>query len=198
MRRRSVVAGSARAGAGRRADQGPACHRVLNEFLAARRDTPVVVDTGDALFAAVDIRANEILAPAYYATMGFAVPAALGAQIASGQRPIVIVGDGAFQMTGRRFAGAGYGCRPVVVVFNNTRWEMLQAFFPDAKYNATVAWPFAELAELWGGRGFNARTTETISRGARRRVGERRVRADRSHPRAWRHLTNTPRVCQGI
>jgi indolepyruvate decarboxylase len=30
-------------------------------------------------------------------TMGFAVPAALGAQIASGRRPLVLVGDGAFR-----------------------------------------------------------------------------------------------------
>jgi len=51
-----------------------------------------------------------------------------------------------------------YGCNPVIVLFNNTRWEMLQAFFPDANYNATVSWPYARLAELWGGRGFVART----------------------------------------
>ena len=31
--------------------------------------------------------------------------------------------------------------------------EMLQAFFPDAGYNDRVAWPFAKLAGLWGGRG---------------------------------------------
>ena len=138
---------------------------VLNEFLASRSDTPVVADTGDALFAAVDIRANEIVGPGYYATMGFAVPAALGVEIASGKRPIVLVGDGAFQMTGPEVSQAPvYGCRPVVVVFNNTRWEMLQAFFPDATYNATVAWPFAELAEKWGGRGFMARTPGELRR----------------------------------
>jgi indolepyruvate decarboxylase len=132
---------------------------VLNDFLATRTTTPVVVDTGDALFAAVDIRANEIVGPGYYATMGFAVPAALGVEIASGRRPLVLVGDGAFQMTGAEISQAPqYGCRPIVVVFNNARWEMLQAFFPDAGYNTTVPWPFAKLAELWGGRGFNART----------------------------------------
>jgi len=137
----------------------------LNEFLAAHRDTPVVVDTGDALFAAVDIRANEIVGPAYYATMGFAVPAALGVEIASGKRPVVLVGDGAFQMTGPEISQAPvYGCRPIVVVFNNARWEMLQAFFPDAGYNTTVPWPFAKLAELWGGRGLSARTPGEFTR----------------------------------
>ena len=62
-------------------------------------------------------------------------------------------------MTGAEISQAPvYGCSPIVVVFNNARWEMLQAFFPDASYNTTVRWPFAKLAELWGGRGFNART----------------------------------------
>ena len=131
----------------------------LNEFLADHLDVPLVSDTGDCLFAAVDVRSNEIVAPAYYATMGFAVPAALGLQVATGRRPLVLVGDGAFQMTGPEISHAPeYGCNPVIVLFNNTRWEMLQAFFPDAKYNDTVPWPFAKLADLWGGRGFHART----------------------------------------
>jgi indolepyruvate decarboxylase len=137
----------------------------LNDFLAGHSDTPVVVDTGDALFAAVDIRANEIVGPAYYGTMGFAVPAALGVEIAGGRRPIVLVGDGAFQMTGPEISHApAQHCRPIVVVLNNSRWEMLQAFFPDAGYNGTVPWPFAQLAELWGGRGFNARTPGEFNR----------------------------------
>jgi indolepyruvate decarboxylase len=131
----------------------------LNEFVADHVDVPLVSDTGDCLFAAVDVRSNEIVAPAYYATMGFAVPAALGVQVATGRRPLVLVGDGAFQMTGPEISHAPeYQCNPVVVLFNNTRWEMLQAFFPDATYNRTVAWPFAALAPLWGGRGFTVRT----------------------------------------
>jgi indolepyruvate decarboxylase len=133
--------------------------RVLNQFLEEHPEVPVVSDTGDCLFASVDIRANECVAPAYYCTMGFAVPAALGIQISSGRRPLVLVGDGAFQMTGCEISHAPqYDCNPIIVVFNNVRWEMLQAFFPEAHYNETVEWPFARLAEIWGGRGFTART----------------------------------------
>ena len=80
--------------------------RLVNEFLERHPEFPLVADTGDALFASVDIRSNECIAPAYYATMGFAVPAALGAQIASGRRPLVLVGDGAFQMTGSEISHA--------------------------------------------------------------------------------------------
>jgi indolepyruvate decarboxylase len=132
---------------------------LLNEFVREHDDMPLVADTGDALFASVDIRANQCVAPAYYGTMGFAVPAALGVQVASGRRPLVLVGDGAFQMTGSEISQARrYGCNPIVVVLNNQRWEMLQAFFPEAGYNETVSWPFAKLADLWGGRGFRAFT----------------------------------------
>jgi indolepyruvate decarboxylase len=106
---------------------------------------------------------NELIAPAYYATMGFAIPAALGLQVASGRRPLVLVGAGAFQMTGMEIAHAAeYGCNPIVVVFNNARWEMLQAFCPDARYNETVVWPFARLADLFGGHGFDARTPRQL------------------------------------
>lgn len=136
---------------------------VLNEFVEAHPEVPLVSDTGDCLFAAVEIRSNECVAPAYYATMGFAVPAALGLQVASGRRPLVLVGDGAFQMTGPEVSHApAYGCTPVIVLLNNGRWEMLQVFFPDAGYNETAPWPFARLVELWGGRGFTAGTPRAL------------------------------------
>src|SRR5687767_2488242 len=138
---------------------------VLNEFVEAHPEVPLVSDTGDCLFASVEIRSNEIVAPAYYGTMGFAVPAALGVQIAAGRRPLVLVGDGAFQMTGPEIAHAPrHGCNPVIVLLNNTRWEMLQAFFPHANYNDTVPWPFAALADLWGGHGALARTAGDLRR----------------------------------
>ncbi|MEW5976635.1 MAG: thiamine pyrophosphate-binding protein [Acidobacteriota bacterium] len=141
---------------------------ILNEFLQERPEVPVVSDTGDCLFASVDIRANATIAPAYYATMGFAVPAALGIQVASGLRPLVLVGDGAFQMTGCELSQcARYELNPIVVVFNNSRWEMLQAIFPEARYNETVAWPFARLAELWGGVGFEVRTPAELRQALR-------------------------------
>jgi indolepyruvate decarboxylase len=135
----------------------------LNAFLDERPQVPLVADTGDALFASVDIRSNECLAPAYYATMGFAIPAALGLQIASGRRPLVLVGDGAFQMTGPEISRAPeYGCSPIVVVLNNGSWEMLQAFFPEARYNSTAPWPFAKLGELWGGWGTTASSAAAL------------------------------------
>ena len=55
------------------------------------------------LFGGLEIRLHAgalYFAQGYYASMGFAVPAALGAQIGTGRRPLVLCGDGGFQMTG--------------------------------------------------------------------------------------------------
>ena len=61
------------------------------------------------MFAAADIcihKAVEFVSPAYYTSLGFAVPASIGIQLANPKlRSLVLVGDGAFQMTGMELAG---------------------------------------------------------------------------------------------
>ena len=80
----------------------------INSFL--KDDMIVLADIGDALFGGTDLvihRKTEFLSPAYYASMGFAVPASIGTQLANPKlRPLVIVGDGAFQMTGMEISTA--------------------------------------------------------------------------------------------
>ena len=148
---------------------------VLNDFVSRHTEFPVVCDTGDGLFATVDIRADVCVGPAYYATMGFAVPGAIGLQAASGMRPLVLVGDGAFQMTGPEISHCPrHRLNPIVVLLNNSRWEMLQAFFPHARYNETVSWPFARLAELWGGRGIEVKTPGQLRNALEEAVKETR------------------------
>ena len=64
-----------------------------------------VTDVGDSWFIGLALRTDVFVAAGFYSSMGFAVPAALGAGIAEpARRPFVIVGDGAFQMTGVELA----------------------------------------------------------------------------------------------
>ena len=84
----------------------------------------VIADVGDSLFGASDLciyHSTEFLSPAYYTSMGFGVPAAIGAQLANPDlRPLVIVGDGGFQMTGMELSTiVRFGLNPVVVLMNN-------------------------------------------------------------------------------
>ena len=51
---------------------------------------------------------------------------------------------------------------------------MLQAFFPAAGYNSTVPWPFARLADLWGGRGWRTTTPDEFRAALIEAAGEPR------------------------
>lgn len=138
----------------------------VNEFLAAHRRYHVFTDSGDMLFGGLELRLREgglYFSQGYYASMGFSVPAALGAQIGTGVRPLVLVGDGAFQMTGAEISKAPMrGLSPVVVVVNNAGWGIFRPVSPRADLLAIPPWPYAELAQAWGGVGFQARTREAL------------------------------------
>jgi indolepyruvate decarboxylase len=133
----------------------------LNSFLDA--ETVVVADVGDSLFGAADLhihRGTEFLAAAYYASMGFAVPAAVGAQLANpARRPLVLVGDGAFHMTGMELATAArYGLNPIVLVLNNSGYGT-ERHIHDGPYNDVWPLRFHRVPEVLGaGRGWLVQT----------------------------------------
>ncbi|MBX3635144.1 MAG: indolepyruvate/phenylpyruvate decarboxylase [Rubrivivax sp.] len=135
---------------------------------------PVASDVGDCLFTAMDIGPTALLAPGYYATMGYGVPAGLGLQCATGRRPLVLVGDGAFQMTGWELGNARRaGCDPIVIVFNNAAWEMLRAFEPAGGFNALDRWDFAAMAAGMGGDGHAVHTVAGLHAALERAVATR-------------------------
>ena len=133
----------------------------LNMFI--EKDTIVVADVGNALFGAMDLfihERTEFLGPAYYASMGFAVPAALGAQMARPDlRPLVLVGDGAFQMTGMELSTiARHRLNPVVIVLNNAGYGT-ERHIHDGPFNDVLVWNYHKLPELLGaGRAFLVET----------------------------------------
>jgi len=131
----------------------------LNALFAEKGVMPMAADVGDCLFTAMDVENTELVASGYYATMGFGVPAGLGLQIASQKRPIILVGDGAFQMTGWELGHCKrYNLTPIVLVLNNKGWEMLRTFQPQADYHDLGEWPFAKMADLLSGKGARVQT----------------------------------------
>ena len=131
----------------------------VNALLRTHGAMPLASDIGDCLFTAMDIEQTTLVAPGYYATMGYGVPAGLGLQVSTGQRPIILVGDGAFQMTGWELGNAvRCGCDPIVLVLNNASWEMLRAFEPAARFNDLGRWDFAAMAAGMGGDGHSVAT----------------------------------------
>jgi len=127
--------------------------------------TIVIADVGDALFASTELTTHartEFLAPAYYTSMGFAVPAALGAQTARPHaRVIAIVGDGAFQMTGMELSTLVRNKMPVIViVLDNGGYGTERLLHPgEFKFNDIHPWKYSELpVVLGGGTGYDVRT----------------------------------------
>jgi len=136
----------------------------LNAFLGP--DTTVVADVGDALFGGIDLRVEEadFMSPAYYLSLGFAVPAAVGVQLADPRRrPLVIVGDGAFQMTGMELTTiVRYGLSPIVVVLNNEGYGTERPML-DGPFNDIHVWDYAALpAVLGSGLGFTVRSEDAL------------------------------------
>ena len=133
--------------------------QVFPRGMAAHGKMPIASDMGDCLFTAMEIEHTALVAPGYYATMGYGVPAGLGLQAATGQRPLILVGDGAFQMTGWELGNCRrYGWDPIVLLFNNASWEMLRTFQPESSFNDLGHWGFAEMAAGLGGDGVRVGT----------------------------------------
>ena len=149
---------------------------VLNEFLAD--DTVVISDVGDCLFGALDLRMHrrtEFLSMAYYTSMGFGVPAAVGVQAADRRlRPLVLVGDGAFQMTGFELSTiARLRMDPIVVVLNNHGYATERQIL-DGPFNDILNWRFAKVPEVLGaGRGYLASTIGEVRRALRSAFDDR-------------------------
>jgi indolepyruvate decarboxylase len=137
--------------------------RAVNDAMAEHGRMPIAADIGDCLFTALEMENTALVAPGYYATMGYGVPAGLGLQAGGGERPLILVGDGAFQMTGWELGNCQrYGWDPIVIVFNNCSWEMLRAFAPKASFTDLSDWHFADMAASLGGDGYRVQTRREL------------------------------------
>ena len=112
----------------------------------------VIADIGDSIFGAVGIRSArqaQFIAPAYYMSMGFAVPASIGvAMAAKTLRPYVLVGDGAFQMTGVEISTAvRLGLNPIIIVLNNDGYGTMRRI-REGCFNTITQWDYSKICEL--------------------------------------------------
>ena len=135
---------------------------VINDLwrLTQKRDTIVVTDVGQhQMWEAQYFRHEKprsLITSGGLGTMGFALPAAIGAKFACPEKDVwVVVGDGGFQMTSCELATAEQeGIKVNVAIINNSFLGMVrqwQEFFYDKRYAATpITGPdFVKLAEAY-------------------------------------------------
>ena len=118
-------------------------------------DMAIVADIGDSLFGAIDLQVhhrNTFLSPAYYTSMGTSIPSAIGVQLANPKvRPIVLVGDGAFQMSCVELSTIyRLGLNPIVFVLNNGGYNT-ERFLLEGKFNDIANWDYHKITEMIGG-----------------------------------------------
>jgi acetolactate synthase-1/2/3 large subunit len=114
-------------------------------------------------------------------TMGFALPAAIGAKFANPKAEVwVVAGDGGFQMTMAELATIVQEKIEIkIAIVNNGYLGMVrqwQEFFYDGRYSSTPLWSpnFQKLAEAFGIPGFTVNTRPDVIptlRAARRQRG---------------------------
>lgn len=141
----------------------------LNEAFAGQ-DAVYVTDVGQhqmwaAQYLKVD-KPRHHLTSGGCGTMGFGLPAALGAAVATDAPVVQICGDGGFKMTGMELYTASREGLPLIsIVVNNSCLGMVrqwQQLFYDARYSSTLLteFDFISFAKACGADGARATTQE--------------------------------------
>jgi acetolactate synthase-1/2/3 large subunit len=116
-------------------------------------------------------RPRSFLTSGGLGTMGYGVPAAIGAKAARPDATVVCIdGDGCFQMTGQELATAALERLPIVVVIVNNGWlgmvRQWQELFYDERFahtHLTHQVPdYAQLAEAYGCAGFAVESEDEL------------------------------------
>jgi TPP-dependent 2-oxoacid decarboxylase len=121
----------------------------LREFL--RPGDLILADQGTAFYGAAELPLPDgahLIGQPLWASIGWTLPAALGASLAAPDRRVVlIVGDGAMQQTAPELGSLlGQGLVPVIVVLNNGGYTVKRAIHPSsAGYHDIPAWDWTKL-----------------------------------------------------
>ena len=88
-----------------------------------------------------------------WGSIGYTLPATLGAGLADrDRRPVLLIGDGAAQLTVQELGSfSREGLSPVIVVVNNDGYTVERAIHGEtAPYNDIVAWRWADIPTALG------------------------------------------------
>ncbi|KAE8150850.1 thiamine diphosphate-binding protein [Aspergillus avenaceus] len=115
-----------------------------------REEFNLVVDAGDTWFASSHLNLPDgvdLQMQLPYASIGWALPAALGAQIARPQgRTVLMIGDGGFQMTAQELSTiVRMRLNIIILLFNNLGYRTETAVH-DGPYNYFSNWDYTKLA----------------------------------------------------
>jgi len=126
----------------------------------------LLAEPGDSFCAAPEFiidEAENFVVQAYYSSIGYCTPAALGVGLARpNKRPVVLTGDGAFQMTAQEVSTLlRCNCPAVILLINNDGYLVERMLHDDGPYNDIQMWRYAGLPAIFstGDQGIGLRVT---------------------------------------
>lgn len=124
----------------------------INHFIG--EESIIIADTGDAIVATMDLLMPEktnFIGQAFYLSIGYSIPACLGVAMADlHRRPIVFVGDGAFQMTAQELSTIiRHRLNPIIFLINNDGYT-IERVIQDGSYNDLQPWKYHQIPQIFG------------------------------------------------
>ncbi|MEI6173145.1 MAG: thiamine pyrophosphate-binding protein [Bacteroidota bacterium] len=156
----------------------------LYECLNYHLDDQMILlsEPGDAFCATPEFHIEEaenFIVQAYYCSIGFCTPAALGVALARpGKRPFVLSGDGAFQMTAQEVSTLiRERCPAVIVIINNDGYLIERYLHKDGPYNDIQMWQYAQLPGMFDkgnfATGIKVTTEEELEQAMKTAISEK-------------------------
>jgi TPP-dependent 2-oxoacid decarboxylase len=118
-------------------------------------DMVLLTEPGDSFCAAGDFQVEEaenFIVQAFYSSIGFCTPAALGVALArKDKRPVVLTGDGAFQMTAQEVSTLiRIHSNTIFLIINNDGYLIERELHEDGPYNDIQMWNYSDLPAALG------------------------------------------------
>jgi indolepyruvate decarboxylase len=151
----------------------------LSAYLTAHSlnaDTVLVLGESTSLYVfgnLMGLPRNGFVAQAAWGSLGHETGCALGVELATGKRPLVIAGDGGFRMVCQELSSlVQQGSSAVVFVLSNRGYAIEQAFVDlkgfepgheFAAFDQLPAWDYLALAQAFGVRGYRATSISELS-----------------------------------
>ncbi|MCO5934590.1 thiamine pyrophosphate-binding protein [Mucilaginibacter sp. RB4R14] len=150
--------------------------KAINKFLSDKGDQMLMVaDTCLSSYPASDLQmpaTKMFLANPVWLSIGQGTPASIGAHLATGKRPIIVSGDGGFQMIAQTFSTmVKYKIPSIIAVIDNGLYGIEQflldkKFYTDTStpsigFNTLNRWKYENFPEVFGGgKGFRVNDTD--------------------------------------
>ncbi|PHH89448.1 hypothetical protein CDD83_6034 [Cordyceps sp. RAO-2017] len=133
-------------------------------------ETTVFVETGDSWFNGIQLnlpRGAEFEIEMQWGHIGWTVPASFGYALAKPtKRTIVMVGDGAFQMTAQEVSQMVRHCVPIILLLMNNGGYTIEVEIHDGFYNRIQNWNYTVLVEAFNSADGHGRALGLVARTA--------------------------------